>query len=155
MAATSPIFRDDLYLKLLFPLRTGYKLNLANPKTFNEKLQWLKINYRNSTLTKMADKYEAKVITEKKIGKDHVVKSFGVWNSFDQIDFDKLPEQFVLKTTHDQGGVVICKDKSVFDYKNAKHILNKHLKKNSYYITREWPYKNIIPRIMAEELIED
>lgn len=151
----SPMLRDDIYLKLLFPLRTGYKLNLKNPKTFNEKLQWLKINYRRPIMSVMADKHEAKTYTEKILGKEYVVESYGVWSSFEQIDFSKLPNKFVLKTTHDSGGVVICTDKAKFDLKSARNKLTKHLNTKNYFITREWPYKNIKPKIMAEELLED
>ena len=151
----SPIFRDDIYLKLLFPLRTGYNLNLENPQTYNEKLQWLKINYRKPIMTTMADKYEAKHFTERFIGKEYVIKTYGVWKTFDEIDFSKLPNKFVLKTTHDSGGVLICKDKSNFNLNKAKRKLTKHLNTKNYFITREWPYKNIKPRIMAEEFLED
>lgn len=151
----SPLLRDDVYLKMLFPLRAGYKLNLCNPTTFNEKLQWLKINYRRPIMTQMADKYEAKKYTERLIGQEYVVKTYGVWDTFDQIDISKLPDKFVLKTTHDSGGVVICKAKNNFNFNHAKKKLTKHLKTKNYFITREWPYRNIKPRIMAEEFIED
>lgn len=150
----SPLLDDRTYLKLLFPLRTGYRLDLKNPQTYNQKLQWLKLNYRKPIMTKMVDKYEAKEIVKEAIGEEYVVKNYGVWNSFDEIDFDLLPEQFVLKTTHDQGGVVICKDKSTFDFKAAKKKLNFHLKRKHYYLSREWPYKNVTPRILAEEYLD-
>ena len=149
----SPLIPDRAYLKMLFPLEVGYKLNLENPQTFNEKLQWLKLNYRKRELTRMVDKYEAKGFAAELIGEEYIVKNYGVWDSFDDIDFDSLPNQFVLKTTHDQGGVVICKDKSKFDYEKARKKLTKHLKFKHYYLTREWPYKNVKPRILAEELL--
>lgn len=150
----SPIFPDKLYLKLLFPLRTGYKLNLKNPQTYNEKLQWMKLNYRNDLYPKLVDKYEFKEYARKIVGNKYIIKTYGVWNSFDEIGFDALPEQFVLKTTHDQGGVVVCKNKSEFDIEKAKQKLNKHLKRrNLYYLMREWPYKYVKPRILAEELL--
>ncbi len=151
----SPLLSDELYLKLLFPLRTGYKLNLTNPITFNEKLQWLKINFRIPLMTIMVDKYEAKKYTSKILGDEYIVKTYGVWDDFDQIDIKNLPNKFVLKTTHDSGGVVICRDKNVLDITNARVKLNKHLSTKNYFITREWPYKNIKPKIMAEELLED
>lgn len=151
----SPLLEDTLYLKILFYLRAGYRLDLNNPITFNQKLQWLKINYRMPILTEMADKYEMKRITSDKIGKEHIVKNYGIWNSFDDIDFDALPDRFVLKTTHDQGGIVICEDKSKLNKDAARKKLNKHLKTKNYYITREWPYKNIKPRILAEEFLVD
>lgn len=149
----SPFLPDALYLKLLFPLKTGYRLNLRNPRTYNEKLQWLKLHYREPIQTQLVDKYEVKKYTKEMIGEEYVVKTYGVWNSFEEIDFDTLPNQFVLKTTHDQGGVVICKDKAHFDYQSAKKKLAKHLKIKHYYLTREWPYKNVKPRIMAEKLL--
>lgn len=151
----SPLLPSKLYLKLLFPLKVGYKLNFQNPKTYNEKLQWLKLNYINPIFPLYVDKYEFKQVIKEMFGEEYVVKNYGVWESFDEIDFDKLPEKFVLKTTHDQGGVVICHNKSNFDKKNAEKKLNNHLKRNLYYILREWPYKNIKPRIIAEEYIEN
>jgi len=147
------IISDKIYLKLIFPLYTGYKLDLNNPMTYNQKLQWLKLYYRKPIMTKMVDKYEAKKYVSELIGKEYVVKNYGVWNSFDDIDFDSLPNQFVLKTTHDQGGVVICKDKMNFDLLAAKKKLNLHLKRKHYYLSREWPYKNVKPRILAEEFL--
>lgn len=147
----SPLFSDKQYLKLLFPLKTGYKLNLENPQTYNEKLQWLKLYYRKPVLTTMVDKYEAKKFVAEIVGEEYIVKNYGVWDSFDEINFDELPNQFVLKTTHDQGGVVICKNKKSFDYNNARKKLNKHLKFKHYYLSREWPYKNVKPRIIAEK----
>lgn len=149
----STIFPDKLYLKLLFRLKAGYRLNLKNPQTFNEKLQWLKLYYRDPLLPKLVDKYEYKEFVREKIGDEYNVKTYGVWNSFDEIDFNSLPKQFVLKTTHDQGGVLICKDKTSFDVKNARKMMNKHLKRNLFYLMREWPYKYVKARIIAEELL--
>ena len=150
----SPILSDKLYLRLLFPLRTGYKLNLNNPQTYNEKLQWLKLNYRNDLYPIFVDKYEFKEYARKIIGDEYIIKTYGIWNSFDEIDFNKLPNQFVLKTTHDQGGVVVCKNKSEFDIEKTRRKLNKHLqRRNLYYLMREWPYKYVKPRIIAEELL--
>lgn len=150
---SSPIFNDELYLKLLFPLKTGYRLNLNNPKTYNEKLQWLKLHYRKPIMTQIVDKYDAKDFAKKIIGDKHIVESYGVWDSFDQIDFDSLPDKFVLKTTHDQGGVIVVNNKNDFDKKVAKKKIESHLKFEHYYLTREWPYKNVKPRVMAEALL--
>ena len=151
----SPLLEETLYLRMMFYVCLNQKLDLDSPKTFNEKLQWLKINYRKPIMTVLADKYEAKKYTAALIGEEYVVKTLGIWDSFDQINFDQLPSQFVLKTTHDSGGVVVCKDKSVFDYDLCKKKLNKHLKSKNYFFSREWPYKNIKPRIIAEELLVD
>lgn len=151
----SPLFNDEKYLKMLFPLKTGYKLNLDEPQTFNEKLQWLKLYYRKPELAKMVDKYEAKKYVSDIIGHSYIVENYGVWSSFDEIDFENLPNQYVLKTTHDQGGIVICKDKNSFNYRKARRKINKHFKIKHFYLSREWPYKNVKPRIIAEKLLVD
>lgn len=151
----SPVLSDSPYLKMLFRISNGYKLNLSNPRTYNEKLQWLKINYRKPEMTQMVDKFAAKNFARKIIGDEYIVETYGVWNTFEEIDFDKLPEQFVLKTTHDQGGVVVVINKDGFDKKAAKEKLTKHLKVKHYFLTREWPYKDVKPRIMAEALLTD
>lgn len=151
----SPIVPNKIYLKILFRLRTGYSLNLKNPKTFNEKLQWLKLNYHDENLPQRVDKQGYKEWAKSIIGEQYLPKTYGVWDSFEQIEWGRLPDQFVLKTTHDQGGVVICKDKDVFDFETAQKKLNKHLQTNLYYRFREWPYKYVKPRIMAEELLVD
>jgi hypothetical protein len=130
-------------------------LNLENPITFNQKLQWLKLYDRNDNYTQMVDKYEAKKIVEKKIGKEYVIRTIGVWDSFEEIDFELLPNKFVLKTTHDSGGVVLCNDKVNFNLKKARGIINRSLHSNFYYIGREFPYKNVKPRIIAEEFVEN
>ena len=149
----SPLLNDEYYLKLLFPLKTNYKLDLSNPKTYNEKLQWLKLYYRKPIMTQIVDKYEAKEYARKIIGDEHIIESYGVWDSFDKINFDSLPDKFVLKTTHDQGGVVIVTNKNTFDKKAAKEKIERHLKFEHYYLTREWPYKNVKPRLKAEALL--
>lgn len=151
----SPWLGDKLYIKLLFRLSMGHKLDLKNPQTYNEKLQWLNLYYRNPLLSKLADKAEVKNYVRELIGDEYVIKNYGVWNSFDEIDFDKLPSQFVLKTTHDSGGIVICKDKSKLDLDKARKKINWHLKRNLFYVYREWAYKHIKPRIIAEEFLVD
>lgn len=151
----SPLFNDRFYLKLLFRLKVGYKLDLSNPKTYNEKLQWLKLYHKDPILPKLIDKYEYKKYVKNIIGEEYVIETFGVWSSFNEIDFDKLPNQFVLKTTHDQGGVIICKDKFNLDISKVEKKINKHLKRNLFYLMREWPYKYVKPRIIVEELLVD
>ena len=123
---------DDKYLQNMYRGIIGKKLNLDEPKTFNEKLQWLKINDRNPIYTTLVDKYEVKNFISKKIGEEYVIPTLGVWNKFDDIDFDSLPNQFVLKCTHDSGGLVICQDKSNFDYKKSKQKIESSLKRNYY-----------------------
>lgn len=146
---------DEMYLKLMFHARMGKKLNLKDPKTFNEKLQWLKLYNRKPEYTKMVDKYEAKKYIAEKIGEEYIIPTIGVWNSFDEIDFAKLPNQFVLKCTHDSGGLVICKDKQKLDIEAAREKIEKSLKNNYYLWGREWPYKNVKPRIIAEQFMVD
>lgn len=146
---------DQKYLKRLFKAFMGYELNLENPKTFNEKLNWLKLYDRKPEYTIMVDKYLAKKYVADRIGEEYVVPLLGVWDNFDEINFDSLPSQFVLKTTHDCGGVVVCKNKKTFDKKKTKKCFEKHLKRNFYLGSREWPYKNIQPRIIAEKFMQD
>ena len=131
------------------------KLNLKDPKTFNEKLQWLKLYDRNPKYTQMVDKHEVKNYVASRIGSEYIIPTLGVWDKFEDIDFDSLPNQFVLKCTHDSGGLVICKNKSDLDIDATKRKINKCLKKNYYWHGREWPYKNLRPRIIAEQYMED
>ncbi len=146
---------DEEFLKKYFRIKVGYELNLDNPQTYNEKLQWLKLYDRKPLYTKLVDKYEVKDYVASIIGEKYIIPTLGVWDHFDDIDFDSLPDRFVLKTTHDSGGIVICRDKASFDYSTAKKKLEKHLKINYYLVAREWPYKNVKPRIIAEEFRED
>ena len=146
---------DKAYLKLKYRLIFKKKLDLEHPKTYNEKLQWLKIYDHNPNYVNLVDKYEVKKIIEEKIGKEYIISTYGVYNSFDEIDFAKLPNQFVIKSTNDSGGVVVCQNKETFNILNAKKKINKSLKKNYFYTNREWPYKNIQPRIIVEKYLED
>ena len=149
------LFPDKLYLKILFRLKMGYRLNLKNPRTFNEKLQWLKLYDKKPEYTTMVDKYDAKKYVANIIGEEYIIPTIGVWDKFEDINFDNLPNQFVLKTTHGGGGsgVVICKDKTKFNIDDCKKRINSSMKHNIYKSLREWPYKNIKPRIIAEEYI--
>lgn len=146
---------DKIYLQLRFFKVFGRFINFQNPQTFNEKLQWLKIFDCNPEYSIMVDKYLVKKWASEKIGDQYIIPTLGVWDTFDQINFDLLPNQFVLKTTHDSGGVVICEDKKKFDIEDAKKKLTKSLKHNFYFVSREWPYKNVKPRIIAEKFIEN
>lgn len=147
---------DKLYLQLLFPLKMQYKLDLNHPKTFQEKLQWLKLYNRRPEYTMMVDKAAVKAYVAKIIGDKYVIPTLGIWDRFDDIEFDKLPEKFVLKTTHGGGGggVAICNDKSKFDIEKARKTINKSLNSDIYKTFREWPYKNVSKRIIAEKFIE-
>lgn len=146
---------DDEYLKLVFKPKMGYKLNLRNPQTFNEKLQWLKLYDRKPEYTKMVDKYEAKKYVAEKISEEYIIPTIGVWDEFEEIDFDILPNQFVLKSTHDSGSIIIVRNKSMLDIKESKKIINRSLKTNYFWEGREWPYKNVKPRIIAEKYMKD
>ena len=146
---------DETYLKIAYRIKFGKKLNIDNPQTYSEKLQWIKLYDRNPLYTKLVDKYEVKKYIAEKIGLEYIIPTLGVWNHFDEIDFDKLPNQFVLKCTHDSGGLVICKDKRALDYFKAKRVIEKSLKRSFYESSREWPYKNVKPRIIAETYMED
>ena len=146
---------DEEYLKKFFLAKMGYELNLNNPETFNEKMQWLKLNYRCPIFTQMVDKYEVRKYIANIIGEEYSVPLIAVWDSPDDIEFDKLPSQFVLKTTHGCGGMYICRDKSTFDLNGAKKALKKTFYKNYYMYMREWPYKNVPHRIIAEQYMAD
>jgi hypothetical protein len=149
----------------MIPARVGSSLqyyhwlhkfpNLRNPQTFNEKLLWLKIYDHNPDYIPLVDKYEVKRIIGKKIGEGHIIPTLGIWDSVDAIGFDSLPNQFVLKCTHDSGSALICKDKSIFDVVAAQGKLSSHLKRNFYYYGYEWPYKYVKPRIIAEKYLQD
>ena len=149
------LFPERLYLIIRYYLEMGKPLHLDNPKTMNEKLQWLKLYNRKPEYTRMVDKVLAKGYAAGIIGDEYIVPTLGVWNHFDEIDFDKLPNQFVLKTNHSGGnlGVVICKDKATFDKKAAKKKLEKSLKKDLSRVLVEWPYRNVERKILAEEYL--
>ena len=141
---------DEQCVKKMFRAKMGYELDLEHPKSFNEKLQWLKLYDHNPLYTTLVDKHEVKDYVASAIGKEYVIPTLGVWDRFEEIDFDALPDQFVLKCTHDSGGLVIVKDKSKLNIGAARKKINRSLKKNYYYYGREWPYKDVKPRIIAE-----
>ena len=150
-------FSDKSFIKLKYRLEMGKRLNLKNPKSFNEKIQWLKLYNHKPVYTVMVDKYLAKEYVANLIGEQYIIPTIGMWQTPDDIDIASLPNQFVLKTTHGAGnsGVIICKDKNDFDFDNAKSKLWKSLNTNTYLYTREWPYKEIKPCIIAEKYLED
>lgn len=147
---------DELYLKIGYRCYMHKKLNIDNPKTYNEKLQWLKINDRRAEYTTFVDKYAVRKIIKDKIGEDYLIPLVGgPWKTPEEIDFDLLPDQFVLKCNHNSGGIIICKDKTKLNIKDTIHKLKKWLKNNSYPAAREWPYKNVKPLIIAEKYMVD
>ena len=153
----SPLLSDKQYLSMMFRYRMGYNLDWEHPKTFSEKLQWLKIYDRNPLYTKLVDKYEVKDYVSHLIGKEYVTKTLGIWKTPEEVDFSLLPQRFVLKTTHGGGnsGVIICKDKDSLDQEETRHNLVRSMHQNLYRDSREWPYKNVKRRIIAEEYLED
>lgn len=146
---------DETFLKRCYKARMKKALSLENPQTFNEKLQWLKLYDRKPIYTTMVDKHDVKAYVAERIGAEYIIPTLGVWDAFDEIDFDALPSQFVLKCTHDSGGVVICKDKARFDFVAARQKIEKSLKRDFFSIWREWPYKNVKPRVIAEQFMSD
>lgn len=149
------ILPDKKYIETEYELSMGHKPNLDDPRTFNEKLQWLKLHDRNKIYTSLVDKYKVKEIINNKIGEKYVIPTLFAYDKYSDIDFKALPSQFVMKCTHDSGGLVICKDKNSFDKKRAKKKINACLKRKYYYIHREWPYKNVKPRIIIEKYMKD
>lgn len=151
----SRLIPDRIYLQIVYFRHFKKFIDFDNPKTFNEKIQWLKLNYRNEEYTKLVDKYRVKQYITKLIGEEYVIPTLGVWNNVDDIDFKSLPEKFVLKCNNDSGGIVICKNKKDFDEAKAKSFLKERLENNGYWYGREWPYKNVKPCIIAEKYMED
>lgn len=155
-----PIIRNitpsSWYIKIRFYEHLNKKLNLDSPETFNEKLQWLKVNNRKNEYTQMVDKFRVRNFVREKIGPEYLIPLVGgPWRNADEIEYSELPDKFVLKCNHDSASVVICKDKKTFDIYGTNEKLNKALKFNYYWLSREWPYKNIVPCIIAEKYMED
>ena len=146
---------DEKFVKMQFKNVFGYEPDLENPVTYDEKLQWLKLYNHRAEYINMVDKYEVKHYVASIIGEEHIIPTLGVWDSFDEIDFNILPDKFVLKCTHDSGGVVICKDKSQFNISAARKKISASLAKNYYIQNREWPYKHVKRRVIAEKYMVD
>ncbi len=151
----SVIIPNKLYLKIKYYYRFHKKLNIKHPQTFNEKLQWLKLYDKNPKYTKMVDKYEVKKYIKNIIGEKYIIPTIGIYNNFDDIDFNELPKQFVIKCTHDSGGLIICKDRNKLNLKKARKKINSSLKTNYFYNGREWPYKNVSPKVIIEKYMDD
>ena len=146
---------DEEYITRMYRAKMGRDPDLANPTTFNEKMQWLKLHDRKSEYTTMVDKYTAKQYAADIIGEEHIIPTIGVWDRAEDIDFDALPERFVLKCTHDSHGLVICRDREKLNIPQARKKLDKCLKRDYYLALREWPYKDVPHRIIAEPYMED
>ena len=150
-----PFLSDEKFLKLKFRHCVGYPLNLENPQTYNEKLQWLKIHDIHPEYTRMVDKATAKDYASSIIGEKYIIPTLGIWNSVEEIEWDKLPRQFVVKSTGDSGGVVVCKNKETFDKVAAVNKLKKLGERSYYKYNKEYPYKNVPHRYIAEKYMED
>jgi hypothetical protein len=149
------ILPDKIYLSIKYRLTNKKKLNLKHPITLSEKMQWLKLYDRNPVYTQIADKYAVRNYIQKRIGDNYLIPLLGVYNSFDEIDFEELPDQFVLKPNHTSGDIYICTDKSKIDYKALKKLTSKWLKRHFYWAHREWPYKNIKPKLLCEKFLSN
>lgn len=149
------IVSDKFYLKIQYRCIFGKKANIKQPKSFSEKLFWLKLYDRRPEYSTMVDKYAVKKYVADIIGEEYIIPTLGVWDKPEDIDWEKLPSQFVLKCTHDSGGVIVCRDKSTFDEAAAIKKLNKTLKTDYFLVGREWPYKNVPRRVIAEKYMED
>ena len=145
---------DERYLRLLYRFSLGEEPDFEHPKNFNEKLNWMKLHDHNPLYTRLVDKYAVKRFVSERIGAEHVIPLVGgPWERAEDIDLDALPARFVLKCTHDSGSIVVCRDKSSFDFEAARQKLNQCLGRNYYLPNREWAYKNVPPRIIAEAFI--
>lgn len=151
----APVLPDEFFTKVRFKLTMGYWMDFNNPQTYNEKLQWLKLNDIHPEFTKLVDKIDAKEYIAKKVGKQYIIPTIATWNSVDEINWDTLPNQFVIKSTNDSGGVVVCKDKSRLNIQQAKQKLKKLGKRDYSQISKEYPYKAVPHRFIAEEYMED
>ena len=149
------LFPNKLFLSIQFRARLKNWIDWNEPKTYNEKLQWLKLYYKRPEYTDLVDKYAVKQKIAELIGEEYIIPTIAVYDNFEDIDFDAFPNQFVLKCTHDSGGLVICKDKNSFDVDFARTKINKSLKNNFYSKSKEWPYKSVPPRIIVEQYMED
>ncbi len=154
LVKTHPEWMSDRYfIRVFWRQMMGYPLDLKHPKTFNEKLQWMKLYDRNPIYPVLVDKVKVKDWVSERIGQEFVIPTLAVYDNADEIDLHTLPEQFVLKCNHDSGGVVICKEKTTFNLEEARAILNKRLGHDFYQEYREWPYKMVERKILAEQYI--
>lgn len=151
------ILSDKCFVKAIYRLRMHKKLDLSNPQSFTEKLQWLKLYDHNPLYSTLVDKYEVKVWVANRIGNKYVIPTIGVWNSLEAISWNSLPNQFVLKTTFGGGGdgIFICNNKTAIDRSIVKAKLEKSMRTDPYRRLREWPYKNVSRRLIAEQYLED
>ena len=146
---------DEAYMRMYFKAKLHYEPDFINPRTFNEKLQWYKLNYHNPALTQLADKYAVRSFVEERVGGEYLVPLYGIYDSVDDVDLDRLPERFVLKCTHDSQSTFVCTDKSNFNFRDAKKRLSVAMRRNWYWQGREWAYRSITPRVVAEGYLDE
>lgn len=146
---------DKLYMWMYFRAKLRYDPDFENPSTFNEKLQWYKLHYRNPDLTALADKYEVRSFVENRIGDEYLIPLYGVYGSVNDVDLSRLPDSFVLKCTHDSQSTFVCVDKSAFDFKKVRKRLDVAMRRNWYWQGREWAYRDIKPRVIAEAYLKE
>lgn len=146
---------DEQFIRLQYALKMNKDLNLENPETFNEKLQWLKLYDRNPLYTTLVDKYAVREYVADRIGKEYLIPLYGVYETYDEINFDALPDAFVLKVNHTSGGVYVTKNKEEINHEQWREEIHEWLDSNYYWVHREWPYKNVPPRIIAEKFMVD
>lgn len=151
----SSILPDEIFLKIKYRYHFNKKLNLKNPISFNEKMQWLKINNRKPEYSNLVDKFAVRSYIEEEIGEEYLIPLLGVYNSFEDINFNELPNEFVLKPTHTSGNVIVCKDKSKLDLNEVEREVKSWMKREYYWLHREWPYKNVSPKLVCEKLMVD
>lgn len=147
-------FSDKHLIKKMYRDRLNREVNLENPKRFNDKLQWLKLNWHDPLAEKCVDKFKVRGYVREKIGDEYLNELYGVYESVKEIDINKLPKSFVLKATHGSGLNIICEDKNSLNWKKEFWKMRRWLRYNHFWLTREWPYKNIKPRIIAEKYLE-
>ena len=147
------LFPDRIFLLMLYRIRVGKRLDLHNPRRFTEKIQWLKLNWRDDIITRCSDKYQVRKFVEERIGPEILKELHGVYEKPEDIDLNQLPDAFVLKVNHGCKQNIFCKKKSDIDWNHTVRLLKKYLKENLYPTTREWAYKNIVPRIICEEYL--
>lgn len=155
LSHTKTLWPDKLYIKYLYYFNFGKPLDLKNPRSYNEKCQWLKLYNREPVYTTMVDKYLVKEYVKQRIGEEYVIPCYGMWEKANDIDYNKLPERFVLKCNHDSSSVIVVREKGAVDKKAIAKKLNKCLRTTYYYGSREWPYKNVKPCIFAEMLLDE
>lgn len=152
---TAVFVPDDVYVKWQYRRVLGKKLNLTNPTSFNEKIQWLKLNWRDEILAICSDKYLVRDYVKSRIGGQALTKLYGVYDSVEDIVLEDLPDSFVLKVTHGSGQNIICKNKEIIDWKHSFALLKIYMANNHYYFGREFGYKNVVPRIICEEFLQE